>query len=99
MTTLTGSQPSEDTGTQWDVVVVGGAGHVGLPLSIALAARGARVLVCDISETAVAMVNAGKLPFLEDGAEPELARALDSGRLRATTDPASAGTADYRGPS
>jgi UDP-N-acetyl-D-mannosaminuronic acid dehydrogenase len=78
----------------WDVVVIGGAGRVGLPLSIALAERGARVLVCDISESAVAAVNSATLPFMEAGAAPVLARVLAAGRLKATTDPAAAGQAD-----
>jgi UDP-N-acetyl-D-mannosaminuronic acid dehydrogenase len=78
----------------WDVIVLGGAGHVGLPLSIALADRGARVLVLDISQAAVDQVNSGTLPFRENGAEPVLRRVLDAGRLRATTDPAAAGLAD-----
>jgi UDP-N-acetyl-D-mannosaminuronic acid dehydrogenase len=52
-----------NTGTfQHDVVVIGGCGHVGLPLAIALADRGASVLVYDISETAVSQVNDAVLP-------------------------------------
>lgn len=80
--------------SQHDIVVVGGCGHVGLPLSIALAERGARVLICDTSDAAVAEVNSGRLPFDEPGAGPVLASVLAAGRLRATTDPAVAGLAD-----
>jgi UDP-N-acetyl-D-mannosaminuronic acid dehydrogenase len=69
-----------------DVIVVGGAGHVGLPLAIALADRGAKVAIYDLSEKAVALVNRGIVPFLEPGAEPMLRAALDSGRISATTD-------------
>jgi UDP-N-acetyl-D-mannosaminuronic acid dehydrogenase len=71
-----------------DVVVVGGAGHVGLPLAIALADRGAKVSIYDLSEKAVELVNRGVVPFLEPGAEPMLRRALDAGRLYATTNAA-----------
>ena len=78
----------------WDVVVVGGCGHVGLPLSIALADRGAHVLITDISAASVESVNAGVMPFRERGAEQALTRVLGSGHLRATTDPAAAGLAD-----
>ena len=44
------------TGDQFDrdVVVIGGCGHVGLPLAIAFADRGARVGIYDVSEAAVA---------------------------------------------
>ncbi len=62
-----------------DVVVVGGGGHVGLPLAIALASRGASVAVHDIAQQAVDSVNDGTLPFLEPGAEPMLRAALRRG--------------------
>jgi len=77
-----------------DVVVIGGGGHVGLPLAIAFADRGARVAIYDVSEEAVERVNAAKLPFDEPGALPLLERAVASGRLTASTDPAVVGTAD-----
>lgn len=76
-----------------DVVVVGGAGHVGLPLAIALADRGANVQIYDVSESAVDLVNRGVMPFLEPGAEPMLRKALDAGMLGATTDAAIVGQA------
>src|SRR5271154_1171111 len=78
-----------------DVVVIGGGGHVGLPLAIAFADRGARVAIYDVSESAVESVNAAKLPFDEPGALPLLQRAVASGRLRASTDPAVVGTAEH----
>jgi UDP-N-acetyl-D-mannosaminuronic acid dehydrogenase len=73
----------------YDVVVIGGGGHVGLPLAIALADRGASVLIYDLSERAVQLVNGGTMPFSEPGAEPMLRRALDAGRLLATTEASS----------
>jgi UDP-N-acetyl-D-mannosaminuronic acid dehydrogenase len=78
---------------QYDVVVVGGGGHVGLPLAIALADRGQRVSIYDLSETTVELINRGIVPFLEPGAEPMLRRALDAGKLRATTDASDVGEA------
>jgi UDP-N-acetyl-D-mannosaminuronic acid dehydrogenase len=77
-----------------DVVVVGGCGHVGLPLAIAMADRGAQVLVYDVSEPAVALVNSGVLPFDEPGAADKLAAAVATGSLSATTDPAAVGRAE-----
>jgi UDP-N-acetyl-D-mannosaminuronic acid dehydrogenase len=77
-----------------DVVVIGGCGHVGLPLAIALADRGASVLVYDTSETAVALVNEGRLPFDEPGAQDKLTSAVKSEALRASTDPAVVGLAE-----
>jgi UDP-N-acetyl-D-mannosaminuronic acid dehydrogenase len=76
-----------------DVVVIGGAGHVGLPLAIALADRGSTVAIYDLSERAVNGVNDGKMPFSEPGAEPVLQRVLAEGRLHATTDASVVATA------
>jgi UDP-N-acetyl-D-mannosaminuronic acid dehydrogenase len=77
-----------------DVVVIGGCGHVGLPLAIAFAARGARVGIYDVSEAAVATVNAGQLPFDEPGAAEVLARVVADGRLQASVDPSIVGSAE-----
>jgi UDP-N-acetyl-D-mannosaminuronic acid dehydrogenase len=74
--------------------IVGGCGHVGLPLGIALANAGAKVTLFDTQPERVAEVSAGKMPFLEWGAEPELTAALGSGRLHATTDPTSIASAE-----
>jgi UDP-N-acetyl-D-mannosaminuronic acid dehydrogenase len=76
------------TATVSDVAVVGGCGHVGLPLAIAFASRGASVVIYDINEEAVATVNGGRLPFMEPGAQEPLESALAAGRLVASTDPA-----------
>ena len=78
-----------------DVVVIGGCGHVGLPLAIAFADRGARVGIYDVSEAAVATVNGGRLPFDEPGAAPLLERAVAAGRLRASVDPSMVGSAEH----
>src|SRR5271156_5441625 len=77
------------------VVVIGGCGHVGLPLAIAFADRGARVAIYDVSESAVQTVNAGRVPFMEPGAEEVLQRVRADGRLEASTDPAIVGTAEH----
>jgi UDP-N-acetyl-D-mannosaminuronic acid dehydrogenase len=77
-----------------DVVVIGGCGHVGLPLAIAFADRGASVAIYDVSETAVSAVNSGRLPFAEPGADEVLRRVTGEGRLFASTDPAIVGTAE-----
>jgi len=77
-----------------DVVVIGGCGHVGLPLAIAFADRGARVGIYDVSEAAVATVNAGQLPFDEPGAARVLARVVADGRLQASADPSIVGSAE-----
>jgi UDP-N-acetyl-D-mannosaminuronic acid dehydrogenase len=72
----------------FDIVIVGGCGHVGLPLGIALAHRGARVAIYDVSESAVKSVNDSVLPFNEPGAAEPLRAAIEAGTLLATSDPA-----------
>lgn len=76
-----------------DVVVIGGGGHVGLPLAIALADRGSKVVVYDVSERAVATISGGTVPFSEPGAEPVLQRVIAEGRFTASTDPSVVATA------
>jgi UDP-N-acetyl-D-mannosaminuronic acid dehydrogenase len=66
------------------VGVVGGAGHVGLPLAIVLADRGMNVLIIDPNERALDQIAEGKIPFMERGAEPILKRMLATGRLAMT---------------
>jgi UDP-N-acetyl-D-mannosaminuronic acid dehydrogenase len=78
-----------------DVVVIGGCGHVGLPLAIAFADRGARVGIYDTSEVAVGTVNSGRLPFAEPGAAQVLERVVRTGQLEATTDPSIVGSAEH----
>jgi UDP-N-acetyl-D-mannosaminuronic acid dehydrogenase len=70
-----------------DVVVVGGCGHVGLPLGLAFAKRGLRVGVYDISQSAVETVNSGHMPFMEPGAEEVLAEVLAKQSFAASVDP------------
>ena len=69
-----------------DIVIMGGCGHVGLPLGIALADRGLRVDLYDISADSVALVNKGEMPFMEPGAEDVLRRVIDDGMLQASDD-------------
>lgn len=79
----------------YDVVVVGGAGHVGLPLAIAFASRGLKVCIYDINEKAVATVLGGELPFREVGAGEVLRRVLDDASLTASTDDHVIGEAEH----
>ena len=76
-----------------DVVVIGGGGHVGLPLAIALADRGSRVVVYDVSTKAVDTINSGTVPFSEPGAEPVLRTVIADGRFTASTDASVVATA------
>ena len=75
-------------GVAADVCVIGGCGHVGLPLALVMARAGMRVLVHDINESALREVASGRMPFMEEGAEPLLREMLDTGRLSFSADPA-----------
>jgi UDP-N-acetyl-D-mannosaminuronic acid dehydrogenase len=77
-----------------DVAVVGGAGHVGLPLSLTLARAGFVVGIYDISAEALRTVGEGRMPFLEQGAEQLLTEVLGTGRLRLSSDPSILASAD-----
>lgn len=71
-----------------DVTVVGGAGHVGIPLVLALANAGARVNVNDINDETLAVLKSGRLPYIEYDAADLLAKALAEKRLVFTNSPA-----------
>ncbi|MEJ7749080.1 MAG: nucleotide sugar dehydrogenase [Candidatus Limnocylindrales bacterium] len=64
-----------------DVVVLGGGGHVGLPLSLAFAKAGLRVGVYDTNQATLDRIAAGEMPFLEAGADDLLGEILPTGRL------------------
>ncbi len=71
---------------EYDVCVVGGCGHVGLPLAITFATRGLNVSIYDINDDSVSKVKAGTMPFLERGAEPKL-REVIGRQLHVGNDP------------
>jgi UDP-N-acetyl-D-mannosaminuronic acid dehydrogenase len=76
-----------------DLVVVGGCGHVGLPLGLAFANCGLQVALFDINGEAVAQVSKGVMPFTEAGAD-EVLQAVLGTRLIATTDPSVVASAE-----
>lgn len=77
-----------------DVVVLGGGGHVGLPLSLAFADAGLRVGIYDTNQATLDRIAAGVMPFLEAGADELLRKILPTGRLELTTDAAMIGRTD-----
>lgn len=58
----------------YDVVIVGGLGHIGLPLGLVFADSGLQVGLYDINTHHAAMVREGKMPFVEHEADQILAR-------------------------
>lgn len=71
------------------VCIIGGAGHVGLPLGVSFARTGLRTVPFDINAKSVASIKKGKFPFKEKNGDASLRRALKSKLLTATTGPAS----------
>jgi UDP-N-acetyl-D-mannosaminuronic acid dehydrogenase len=78
-----------------DVTVLGGCGHVGLPLGLAFADAGLRVALYDINLSAVDRVRSGKMPHLEPGAPEVLTRTLDNGNLAASAEPSTIGASEH----
>jgi len=72
---------------RFDVAVVGGAGHVGAPLSILLAHAGLHTLIYDLNTDAMEQLAGGDMPFAEDGALPLLRTVLTRGLLGFSSDP------------
>ncbi len=76
------------------ITIVGGCGHVGLPLGIVLASKaGLQVDLLDIDPTKVDLVNSGKMPFMERGADELLVQVVGKS-LKATVDPSVINSAD-----
>ncbi|MBL7160295.1 MAG: nucleotide sugar dehydrogenase [Candidatus Aenigmarchaeota archaeon] len=70
----------------YDIVIVGGLGHVGLPLGIVFADKGKKVCLYDTDKEKGEMVMRGEMPFIEYGAEPVLKKVLDEGKLAVSHD-------------
>ena len=77
-----------------DVVVLGGGGHVGLPLSLALAKAGLRVGIYDTNQSTLDRIADGEMPFLETGADQLLREILPTGRLVFSSDGSMIGLTD-----
>ena len=82
-----GIETAIETAIETDIVIVGGCGHVGLPLGIVMADAGLKVVLYDLNKAAVDLVNDGVLPFEEPDAAPILHRVTRSGHLLASSDP------------
>src|SRR5258706_3996186 len=64
-----------------DLVVLGGGGNVGLPLSLAFEKAGLRVGIYDTSQPTLDRIAAGEMPFMENGADALLSELIPTDRL------------------
>jgi UDP-N-acetyl-D-mannosaminuronic acid dehydrogenase len=85
----------KDDEKEFDVVIVGGLGHVGLPLGIIFAEKGLKVCLCDIDEKKAESVREGNMPFIEYGADPILKKVLENKNLEISLDQNSISKAKY----
>lgn len=79
----------------FDIAVVGGTGHIGLPLGLAFADRGLKVCVLGRNEEKAEKIRGGEMPFIEYGAEPILKKVLANGNLAVSTDLSDISKAKY----
>ena len=80
---------------EFDVAIVGGLGHVGLPLGIVFADKGLNVCLCDIDEKKAKNVKKGIMPFIEYGSEAILKKVLEDKKLEVSLDISKVSKAKY----
>lgn len=66
-----------------DTVAIIGLGYIGLPTAAVLAQAGKTVIGVDIKQSNVDAINAGKVPFVEEGLETVVAGCVAQGKLSA----------------
>ena len=49
----------------FDVIIIGGLGHIGLPLGLVFAQRGLKICMLDVDEVKATLVLHGIMPFVE----------------------------------
>jgi UDP-N-acetyl-D-mannosaminuronic acid dehydrogenase len=63
--------------SSYDICIVGGLGHVGLPLGLLFSKSEKKVVLYDLNQKAIDIVSQGKMPFMEQGAEKILQEVLN----------------------
>ncbi len=67
--------------TNKSISIIGGAGHVGLPLGLAFASKNFNVNLIDINTKSLSLIKTGKMPFYEVGAKKVLKNCLKKKKL------------------
>ena len=63
------------------ICIIGGAGHIGLPLGIFFANKGLDTMLVDINKKLFSSIQKGNFPYKEENAKQELSHALKSNHL------------------
>ena len=79
-------QPKKKSEKCLDIVIIGGLGHVGLPLGLVFAHHGFRVGLYDIDVEKANLIKKGVMPFVEYGSEPILKKVIKNGKLSISQD-------------
>jgi UDP-N-acetyl-D-mannosaminuronic acid dehydrogenase len=66
------------------IAVIGGAGHVGLPLSLLFAKKGFDVFIIDSDSSKIEMLERGEFPFMEEGGEELLCEITEQSIIYST---------------
>lgn len=66
---------------EYDITIIGGLGHVGLPIGLVFANKDLRVCLYDIDVKKIEKVRNGEMPFIEYGAESLLKKVLENKSL------------------
>ena len=66
------------------ICVIGGAGHVGAPLGLALSSKGYNVVLIDKNQKNINKINNGIMPFVEDGCQKLLKKMTYKKKIFAT---------------
>ena len=68
------------------VCIVGGAGHIGAPLGLALSSKGYNVILIDKNKENIKKINHGIMPFIEEGCAKLLKKMISKRKIFATLD-------------
>ena len=66
------------------ICIIGGAGHVGAPLGLALSSKGFNVILIDKNKKNIKKLNQGIMPFMEEGCSKLLKEMVYKKRILAT---------------
>ena len=66
------------------ISVIGGAGHIGTPLGLALSSKGFNVILIDKNKKNIKKINRGQMPFVEEGCSKLLKKMIKKNKIYAT---------------